>query len=325
MTSHDVFNGDADGLCALHQLRLATPRDGILVTGPKRDVRLLERVAAREGDVVTVLDISLDVNRAALAALLARNVDVAWFDHHYPGEVPTHPRLSATIDTAPDVCTSMLVDRQLGGRFRAWAVVAAYGDNLRASAGRLAATLALGATATTALRRLGEALAYAGCGEREADLLVAPAELYRILHRHTDPLRFAATEPVVRTLSDGARRDLAEARTLAPAATRGRADVYELPDAAWSRRVASHFANDLANRSPTRANVVLAPGTGGAWWVSVRAPLATPHGAARLCRQFPDGGGRAAAAGINGLPVSRVPEFLDALAAAFPADTRGSA
>jgi len=70
---------------------------------------------------------------------------------------------------------------------------------------------------------------------------------------------------------------------------------------------------------------VLAPGTSGAWWVSVRAPLATPDGADRLCRRFPEGGGRAAAAGINGLPVSRVPEFLDALAAAFPADTRGSA
>ena len=27
MNCHDVFNGDADGLCALHQLRLAAPRD----------------------------------------------------------------------------------------------------------------------------------------------------------------------------------------------------------------------------------------------------------------------------------------------------------
>jgi hypothetical protein len=68
MTCHDVFNGDADGLCALHQLRLAAPRACNLVTGPKRDIRPLERVDAREGDSVTVLDISLDVNPAALDA-----------------------------------------------------------------------------------------------------------------------------------------------------------------------------------------------------------------------------------------------------------------
>ena len=39
----DVFNGDADGLCALHQLRLAEPlADAQLVTGVKRDIALLD-------------------------------------------------------------------------------------------------------------------------------------------------------------------------------------------------------------------------------------------------------------------------------------------
>ena len=118
MTCHDVFNGDADGLCALHQLRLAAPRHCHLVTGPKRDVRLLARIDARKGDSVTVLDISLDVNRTALDVLLARGVDVAWFDQHCAGDVPVHPGLSATIDSAPDVCTAMLVDRHLGGSSR---------------------------------------------------------------------------------------------------------------------------------------------------------------------------------------------------------------
>lgn len=322
MTWHDVFNGDADGLCALHQLRLAEPRDGRLVTGPKRDVRLLARVDAQAGDSVTVLDISLDVNRAALGRLLDRGVDVTWFDHHYAGAIPDHARLSATIDTAPDVCTAMLVDRHLRGRFRAWAVVAAFGDNLRASATRLAATLSLGAAQTDALRDLGEALAYAGCGEIESDLLIAPADLYRTLHRYEEPLRFATAEPVVAMLANGAHRDLAAARSVARMGSRGRADLYALPDAAWSRRVASHFANDLANRHPARAHVVLTPDARGAWWVSVRAPLEAPHGADRLCRRFPDGGGRAAAAGISGLPATRLDEFLDALEAAYPLAAR---
>ncbi|RUM38930.1 MAG: acetyltransferase, partial [Desulfobulbus sp.] len=43
MITYDVFNGDADGICALHQLRLHDPRpDAHLVTGVKRDICLLE-------------------------------------------------------------------------------------------------------------------------------------------------------------------------------------------------------------------------------------------------------------------------------------------
>lgn len=42
---YDVFNGDADGICALHQLRLARPRpEAQLVTGVKRDIRLLRHL-----------------------------------------------------------------------------------------------------------------------------------------------------------------------------------------------------------------------------------------------------------------------------------------
>jgi hypothetical protein len=297
MTCHDVFNGDADGLCALHQLRLVEPRDAVLVTGPKRDVGLLARVDAGGGDLVTVLDISLDVNRAALDALLARGVSVTWFDHHHAGAVPDHPRLSATIDCAPDVCTSMLVDRHLHGRYRAWAALARQDREV--------------------LRGVGEALAYAGCGEREADLVVLPAALYRIVHRYMDPLRFAADEPVLRRLLDGARADLDRARSVVPAWTGMRAVAYELPDAQWSRRVASLFANERARLAPTRAHAVLTPNARGGYAVSVRAPQDAPRGADGLCRRFPEGGGRAAAAGINHLPAARRAEFLDALDAAF--------
>ncbi len=56
----DVFNGDADGICALHQLRLAEPRQAELITGPKRDLALLKRVTADAGDNVTVLDITVE-------------------------------------------------------------------------------------------------------------------------------------------------------------------------------------------------------------------------------------------------------------------------
>ena len=35
MAFYDIFNGDADGICALHQLRLQDPRPTQLVTGAK--------------------------------------------------------------------------------------------------------------------------------------------------------------------------------------------------------------------------------------------------------------------------------------------------
>ena len=47
MKHFDVFNGDADGICALHQLRLAKPLQSLLITGVKRDVALLSRVPVR--------------------------------------------------------------------------------------------------------------------------------------------------------------------------------------------------------------------------------------------------------------------------------------
>jgi len=51
----------------------------------------------------------------------------------------------------------------------------------------------------------------------------------------------------------------------------------------------------------------------GTYLVSVRAPLANKTGADELCRRFPTGGGRKAAAGINALPGDQ----LDAFVAAF--------
>ena len=124
MTHTYAFNGDADGLCALQQLRLADPSSSeteVLVTGVKRDIALLERVRGSLGDQCTVLDVSLDVNRAGLLALLRAGVSVRYFDHHFAGEVPGHALLEAHIDLGPSACTSLIVDRYLDGRARRWA------------------------------------------------------------------------------------------------------------------------------------------------------------------------------------------------------------
>ena len=143
MQFYDIFNGDADGICALQQLRLEEPRAAVLVTGVKRDVRLLERVNAAAGDELTVLDVSLRANAAELARLLGGGAHCRYFDHHAAGDIPQHPNLKAVIDTAPDTCTSLIVDGYLSGRQRPWAVVAAFGDNLAEPAQRAAAPLGL--------------------------------------------------------------------------------------------------------------------------------------------------------------------------------------
>ncbi|WP_338040528.1 hypothetical protein [Methylocucumis oryzae] len=130
----DVFNGDADGICALIQYRLANPAEAQLITGPKRDIQLLEQVQAQPGDQVTVLDISLEKNRQDLDRILAEGADVFYVDHHQAGELPKHPKLKTLIDTDANVCTSLLMDQHLSGQYRAWAVTAAFGDNLIDSA-----------------------------------------------------------------------------------------------------------------------------------------------------------------------------------------------
>lgn len=312
MTHFDVFNGDADGLCALHQLRLAAPRDATLITGVKRDIALLERVNAQAGDSVTVLDVSIDVNRKALLALLKHDVSIQYFDHHGSGEVPAHPGLQAIIDTTPNICTGIIVDRWLGGQHRVWAVVAAFGDNFAQAAKELAMPLALPAAQIDALQELGECLNYNGYGDSEADLLIHPAALYAILHQHADPFSFIATEPIFQALHAARRHDMELARQTRPQTSLSQGQIVILPDAAWSRRVRGAYANFLATRNPHHAHAVLTLNARGGYTISVRAPLSAMHGADRLCRLFPEGGGRPAAGGINHLPQNQLPAFIHA-------------
>ena len=110
----DVFNGDADGICALIQLRLAKPVEAKLITGVKRDIQLLEQVMVQAHDSVTVLDISLQKNRSALDRILEQGATVFYVDHHETGEIPNHDRLKTLIDTSAHTCTSLLMDQYLG-------------------------------------------------------------------------------------------------------------------------------------------------------------------------------------------------------------------
>ena len=315
-----AFNGDADGLCALQQLWLcADDRRFDLVTGPKRDTKLVARVAASEGDEVTVLDVSFDSNREAVMRLLQAGARVRYFDHHHAGELPVHERLEAHIDLSPAVCTSAIVDRWLGGRARAWAAVGAFGDNLMSTGRALAGQAGIAGGDVPTLERLGMLLNYNSYGEAEADLYFPPAQLHRRLAPYRDPLAFAREDEAYARLSAGFEDDMRRATSLAPAAHAASAALYVLPDASWARRVSGVVANELARGAPSRAHAVLSPNSAGGMQVSVRAPLERPRGAAALCLSYPGGGGREAAAGINHLPLEEVPRFTERFLAHFSA------
>jgi single-stranded DNA-specific DHH superfamily exonuclease len=310
----DVCNGDADGLCAVRQWRLHEPGEATLVTGLKREIALLQRVPCDAADEVLVCDLSMQRNRAALLRLLDAGVRVRYFDHHAAGDVPQHGHLEAHLDFGSEVCTSLLMDRHLGGRYRAWALVGAYGDDLVAVADRLAIDAGLDAVQRTALRWLGQAINYNAYGEAAADVLIAPDRLYAILARWPDPMDLIAHEPVVDALDAQRRTDLERAQAIAPAWQDERARVIVLPDAPWSRRVIGCLANELARARPRQAQAVLRMRPSGDYSVSVRAPRTAPSGASRVCEAF-GGSGRAAAAGIDALPARDLERFIQALSA----------
>lgn len=318
MTNFDVFNGDADGICALHQLRLHEAIDSTLITGVKRDIGLLKQVQAVAGDRVTVLDISLDKNRDALQQLLDAGVEVNYFDHHFAGDIPVSAHLHAHIDTAADVCTSLLVDQQIGGAFRAWAVTAAFGDNLFESAEKAAAPLGLSAAQLQQLRQLGTYINYNGYGSTPEDLHFHPAELYKKIRPYQDPFGFIHEDDAYRQLQQGYEQDMHHAAAIQPEFADTGSALFIFPATPWARRVSGVYSNDLAQNHPQRAHALLTEKADGGYLISVRAPLTTKEGADELCRQFPTGGGRKAAAGVNHLPAEMLNEFVDKFRQAFP-------
>jgi hypothetical protein len=313
----DVFNGDADGICALHQLRLANPVESNLVTGVKRDINLLQKVDARNGDRVTVLDISLDKNRKDLLRLLQVKTKIIYFDHHFAGDIPVDNNLETHIDTDANMCTSLLVNAYLGGKYLTWAVTAAYGDNLFSAAETAAKLLNLKASQLDELKLLGTCINYNGYGASLDDLIFAPEALYKLMKPFADPFDFIHNEAGYQTLLNGYRDDVEMAESMQPEYTSETHALYILPDAKWARRVSGVYANQLAQNNPKRAHAMLTQQPEGGYVVSVRAPLNNKTGADELCRQFETGGGRKAAAGINHLPETEYPRFLQAFGEAF--------
>ena len=311
MAIYDIFNGDADGICALLQLQLDNPRESILITGVKRDIKLLAQVEPCEGDIINVLDVALEKNREALDNCLQAGVLINYFDHHNPGTIPTHKNLNTYINTDANTCTSLIVNEHLSGRFAAWAVTGAFGDNMVQSALAIAAKIPLSDEEVQMLKRLGTYINYNGYGPNESVLHFPPTNLFKLLRQFENPLDFIQqNKAVFDKLENGYNNDLEAANTLKPYISCESSTVYMLPDQPWAKRVSGVFGNQLASDNPGKAHAIITELQDNGYLVSVRAPLNNKKGADQICLQFNTGGGRKGAAGINQLPADQLDTFI---------------
>ena len=308
---YDVFNGDADGICALLQLRQTYPCESHLVSGVKREIDLLKYVSSNSEDQVTVLDISLDKNRTYLKNILINNSTVLYVDHHFAGEIPTNKNLTVVIDESANVSTSALMNKYLSGSRPLWAAVGSYGDNLRDLAMEHTASCDLSADQNMLLEELGTYINYNGYGETLSDLNFTPQELFRLLEPYDSPFDFISDcSFYFQKLKQSYENDFSKALLQKPERATKTSQVYILPNQSWSKRIVGVFSNHLANKNPNVAHAVLIKNSARAFMVSVRAPKNRKFGASDLCRQFPSGGGRKAAAGINDLDESLLANFI---------------
>ena len=320
---YDVFNGDADGIIALLQLRLEYPCDSLYRTGVKRDIQLLEGLSVAEGDTVTVLDISMAKNHQPLQALLAQGASIFYADHHLPGTIPQHPRLISHIHTEATMCTALIIDHLLEHRYHQWAIAAAYGDNLSQVATEKAKRAHLTESTRSQLEQLGTLINYNSYGRSVADLHYSPAELFEQLLAYRTPEavisdRSSPFHHLQQHYADDMAFALEQTRENHPAL-----QVIQLPNQAVSFRISGALGNYLANQAPTKATLILTPLEDAEqnFIVSLRAPLENRQGAGQLCSQFDTGGGREGAGGVNRLAKDQVNALIRTVSDFYRSDT----
>lgn len=312
MAHFDIFNGDADGILSLLQLRKHQPLASTKITGVKRDIALLAKCEAQKGDAVTVLDISMAKNREPLLALLENEVSVFYADHHQSGSPPASALLDAHLDFSADTCTALIIDKLLGGRYQAWAIAAAFGDNLLKVADALCEQAGFTQTERDFLCELGILINYNGYGADINDLHFAPDDLFHLLMSYDSPFALLQdnNSPYF-ALKSAFEQDSNSMEALNEYFANPQVAVFMLPNDAISRRISGIFSNRLANEEPNKAHLVLTHNHDKSYTVSLRAPLNNPQGADKICQRFPTGGGRAGAAGINQLPPNMIDKLIN--------------
>jgi len=322
---YDVFNGDADGICSLLQLRLSNPKNSKLITGVKRDISLLKKISPIKQDSITVLDISMKKNYQEVVDFLELGVEVFYADHHHSGDLLTHKNFRSYINESSSICTSLIINEYLSGKYREWAIVGAYGDGMDESAKIIANKAGLSKDDRNKLRLLGECINYNSYGTSETDLLYHPSLLYKLLKRNYNPFDFISSEAsVYDRLLDSYCSDINKAKAILPEIENNVISIIILPDESWSRRVIGVYANLLMYGDKNRAHALMILNNNRDYLVGVRAPYNNKSGADILCSIF-GGGGRRGAAGINNLPKQDKNNFIREFKKQFSGNTIMSA
>jgi len=307
---YDVFNGDADGICSLVQLRLSNPKNSKLITGVKRDISLLKKISPVKQDSVTVLDISMKKNYQEVVDFLKLGVEIFYADHHQSGDLLTHENFRSHINKSSNICTSLIINEYLSGKYQEWAIVGAYGDSMDKSASIIANAANLSQDDRAQLKILGECINYNSYGISEMDLLYHPSLLYKLLKDNCNPFDFIRSEvDVYSKLLDSYYSDINKAKAILPEIKNDNVSIVILPDEPWSRRVIGVYANLLMHSDKNRAHALMILNKNRSYLVGVRAPYNNKGGADILCSMF-GGGGRRGAAGINNLPKQDKNNFI---------------
>jgi len=309
MPNYDVFNGDTDGIFAWHQLRLSHPREAVLVTGVKRDVGLVSRVDAGEGDLVTIMDVSHAKNRKDVRRLLDSGAIVEYFDHHNAGEMIDHPNMTYHINTEPNVSTGLIVNSYVGGKNRLWSIATAFGDNHMDLAMNMAKSENLSDDQITVLKQIGLVVNYNSYGQTVEDLFYSPEEIAEAVKAcGSDIFRFTEQSDIFSTLLENFSADMSSAVCQEPYSIGENTVIYTLPNEPWTHRIMGSFSNHLVSTNKELACAIAVLNSDGTYRISVRSSINNPHGAGDLCKKF-GGGGREKAGGVNNLDESELDNF----------------
>ena len=153
-----------------------------------------------------------------------------------------------------------------------------------------------------------------GYGESLDDLHFTPSDLYQALVQYNSPFDcISDSSSVFYKLGAAYQQDLAQVQSAKVLADDKTLYAIELDDADWARRISGVHGNQLANDNPDKAILVLTKNSGNSYRVSLRAPINNKQGAGDICSQFETGGGRAAAAGINELPLDQLAKLIESV------------
>jgi hypothetical protein len=242
-----------------------------MVSVPLCAIASLRNFQTLPGDEVLACNVPLYPARFASGNGKAQQASIQCLNYR-----ACHPNFRRPITmhhAAANGCTSLMVDCLLQGKYRGWALVGAYGKQLKHLADAQATVMGIGAAEREGLQRLGELISYNADVAHTRHLYLEPANLYAQLARYQDPLEFLRCESLAEDLDGVRQSDLERALALPAYWKDGHASVFVLPDQDWASRVSSHFKSRLCEMEPHRAHAVLTPSDTGFFRAAVQASI----------------------------------------------------